>query len=393
MLMAQIVVTGLVLGLLALIVEAAVLASARRRVPVRILVTGTRGKSSVVRLIHRAMMERGLAAVAKVTGSAARILLPNGIEKPVRRHGRASILEQRHLLVGAARRSSRFLIVEAMAIDPEVARAEAETIIRPTHVVVTNARIDHLGPAGDTVVSVAEALACSVPASARTYLLRSELAGEAGPVLRDAVSDLVAVTPQVEAVAEDEDLSSFPFRDNISLAVHVCQDLGISRASVLRAARTAPPDPGAFRLHRATSGDAVILNAFAANDPLSTQRILQSSRAAHPELAVRDTVVVLNVREDRADRTKLWIDHLCKPEWAADLLVLLGDRAQCVAASRLLRASVDGPVLCPRLHRPSEITDYLVTLRPSSLLLCVGNFADTGKRLTEYWDEVLQQYG
>ena len=49
---AYIVMTGLGIALLALLGEWAVLARARARVPTRVLVTGTRGKSSVVRLIH-----------------------------------------------------------------------------------------------------------------------------------------------------------------------------------------------------------------------------------------------------------------------------------------------------------------------------------------------------
>jgi len=391
MLMAQIVVAGLLVGLVALLFEAVVLASARRRVPVRILVTGTRGKSSVVRLIHRALLEDRIVALAKSTGSAARILLPNGEERPVRRRGRASILEQRGILLGAARRSSRFLVVEAMAIDPEVAQAEAESIIRPTHVVVTNARVDHLGPAGSSVTSVAEALACSVPASARAYVPACELAGEAGPALRATGADIIEVPPLTDRLVTDADLSRIDFPDNVSLAVRVCEDLGIPRAHVLHAAGTAPPDPGTFRIHHAESAGTVILNAFAANDPLSTQRILQTSVARHPELAERDIVVVLNVREDRADRTRLWVDHL--PDWTATMLVVLGDRAQRVAVSRLLRARSDVPVLCPRLRRAADITEYLVKLRPHGLLLCVGNFAGIGKRLTEYWDEVFPSYG
>ncbi len=391
MLMAQIVAAGLIVGLLALLFEAILLASVRRRVPVRILVTGTRGKSSVVRLIHRALLESQIAVVAKTTGSAARILLPNGEEQPVRRCGRASILEQRGILVRAARRSSQLLVVEAMAIDPEVAQAEAERIIRPTHVVVTNARVDHLGPAGGSVASVAEALACSVPASARVYVPAHELAGGAGPALRATGGDVVAVPPLMETVPENEDLSFVDFPDNLSLAVHVCEDLGIPRAHVLRSARTVPPDPGTFRIYRAEPAGPVILNAFAANDPLSTQRILQTSCARHPELAERDMVVVLNVREDRADRTRLWVDHL--PDWTAKMLVVLGDRAQCAAASRLLRARSDVPVLCPRPRRTSDLSACLTSLRQHSLLLCVGNFAGIGKRLTEYWDEVFPAYG
>lgn len=386
MLMVQIVVAGLIAGFLALGAEAVLLASARRRVPVRILVTGTRGKSSVVRLIHRAIIDSGRVAVAKTTGSAARLLLPDGGEQPVRRRGRASILEQRGLLIRAARRSKPWLVVEAMAIDPEIAQAEAERIIRPTHVVVTNARLDHLGPAGDTVASVGETLACSIPPSAPVYVPERVLAGAAGPALRAASTDVRPAAPLADQV-----VSSAAFPENVSLAARVCEDLGIPCDRVLHAARAVPSDPGTYRIHQAAPTGAVILNAFAANDPLSTQRILQGAHSAHPELAEREAVIVLAVREDRADRTRLWLDHL--PNWKASALVVLGDSAHRIAASHILRQHQDAPVLSPRFRRPSDITKYLIEIRPHSLLLCVGNFVGLGKQLTEYWDEVFPPYG
>ena len=62
--------------------------------PIRIHVNGTRAKSTVTRLIWSALLEAGIPAVAKTTGTAPRLLLPDGREVPLRRRGPANIREQ-----------------------------------------------------------------------------------------------------------------------------------------------------------------------------------------------------------------------------------------------------------------------------------------------------------
>ena len=242
-----VVVAGLGIALFALIAEALVLARARARLPIRILVTGTRGKSSVVRLIQGALTDGGISALGKTTGSAARLLPPTGEERPIRRRGGASILEQRRVLLEAARGSSRALVVEAMSIDAEVAEAESLRILRPTHVVVTNARVDHVDTTGSTVASVAETLACSIPKGMPVYALESELVDGAATALRAAGGRLIPIpVPDGEALADG--VSSPTFTDHLALATRVCADVGVSPEHVARAAEVAARDLGALRL-------------------------------------------------------------------------------------------------------------------------------------------------
>ena len=51
-----------------------------RAVPIRVHVNGTRGKSSVARLIAAGLRAGGVRTVAMTTGSAARYILPDGSE-------------------------------------------------------------------------------------------------------------------------------------------------------------------------------------------------------------------------------------------------------------------------------------------------------------------------
>ena len=49
-------------------------------IPIRIHVNGTRGKSSVTRLIGAAMREGGVKTITKVTGTYPRLILDDGSE-------------------------------------------------------------------------------------------------------------------------------------------------------------------------------------------------------------------------------------------------------------------------------------------------------------------------
>ena len=50
----------------------------RGRIPIRIHVHGTRGKTSCVRLIARLLRDSGLTVLAKTTGDAPELITPDG---------------------------------------------------------------------------------------------------------------------------------------------------------------------------------------------------------------------------------------------------------------------------------------------------------------------------
>jgi len=57
------------------------------KLKIRIYVNGIRGKSTVTRLIAGVLREAGIQTLAKTTGSAAMVILPNGEE--IRIEGRS----------------------------------------------------------------------------------------------------------------------------------------------------------------------------------------------------------------------------------------------------------------------------------------------------------------
>ncbi len=120
------------------------------RIRIRIHVNGTRGKSSVTRLIAAGLRAAGLATCAKTTGTLARLSLPDGREQPIERGCRPNVLEQIGVVRAAVAAGAEALVVECMALTPGLQWLCEWQLIRATHAVITGARADHLdvmGPA------------------------------------------------------------------------------------------------------------------------------------------------------------------------------------------------------------------------------------------------------
>jgi poly-gamma-glutamate synthase PgsB/CapB len=142
----------------------------RAAVPLRISVTGTRGKTSVARLLAAVLREDGRKVLAKTTGSEARLIFPDGAEAEIHRLGAPSVLEQRKLLARGARLGVDAVVAEIMSVHPEAHRVEAHRILKPNLVLVTNFRVDHLAAQGETRGAVARVLALDVPPGGRALV-------------------------------------------------------------------------------------------------------------------------------------------------------------------------------------------------------------------------------
>src|SRR6266852_281336 len=103
-----------------------------RAVPVRIHVAGTRGKSTTARLIAAGLRAGGRRVVAKTTGAQPRLILPDGSEAAWRRRGPPSVREQTRFFAHAARLGADAVVVECMAIRPEMVAVCEDHLIRAT---------------------------------------------------------------------------------------------------------------------------------------------------------------------------------------------------------------------------------------------------------------------
>lgn len=386
------ILTALVL-LAALVAERFRLDRARESVVLRVAVTGTRGKTTVTRLLASVLREDGRRVLAKTTGSEPSLILPDGTVEAIRRRGIPSILEQKKLLHRAVRLGAEVVVAEVMSIHPENHRVEGQALLVPQLVLVTNFRVDHTGAAGDTRAGVASVLARAVPDGARVILHESEDESAFRARIGDGCT-VTTVAGSVDGLLDDATpLTSFA--DNVELVVAAARSLGVDDAVIRRGMQAARHDPGAARLWRlrtALEGAPVwAVSAFAANDPESTALVHDRALAA-VDGGGGPCVGLLSLRADRGDRTLQWADAL-----AAGFLdrfhqlyvtgVHANALARRVRGGRRIRAVPSaGPEALTALA--------LEPVRESGgLLFGFGNMGGRGQELAAHWARIGEEVG
>lgn len=334
------VVLGLILLLLvAGALERRDLIRARARVPIRIHVNGTRGKSSVVRLVAAGLRAGGIRTCAKTTGTVPRFILPDGREVPIHRPGRPNVKEQVKVFRRAAAEGAEALVIECMALQPEVQTVSEDGMVRATIGVVTNVRPDHLDVMGPTLEDVGRTLARTVPRGG--LLFTSERAPEALEILHEAArrrgTRVVVAPPDVRR----DRMSRFSYvehPENVALALAVCAAAGVPPERALEGMWAAAPDPGALHVHKIAAFGKILhfVNAFAANDPVSTLAIWRWAEARYRD-AVR--VVVFFHRDDRVQRGEQFAEVLAGA-WRDVPAILIGGETELVRA-RAIRLGAD----------------------------------------------------
>ncbi len=356
------------------------------RIPVRILVNGTRGKSSTVRRLAAVLRADGRRVFAKTTGSKARWILPDGTERDVPRRGLVSIIEQKRLVREAVEAGAEVLVAEAMSLQAEYQWVEAERLVRPHVVVMTNVRRDHPEAMGPTEETVAEVLACGIPSGADLFVPDSECRTLWARVIGQSGGRLQVVPPgswSGEAARTGDAL----FPEDIDLVAALGRHLGVQEEGLEAGLREAVPDPGALRAWRwpvpgeQGGGERVLVSAFAANDPDSSRRTLVRLFERLAPIPVSEVHGLLVLRADRGDRTAQWIDAL-RGDLFSDLtgLFVTGSGARIVARRcRGTRVLEEG--------EPGDLTDELVRRTPpGAWIVGLGNIVGDGERLLAHWE-------
>jgi poly-gamma-glutamate synthase PgsB/CapB len=368
--------------------EYARLARQRDSIRIRIHVNGTRGKSSVVRLIAAALRAHGVRTYAKTTGSLARLIAPDGSELPVFRPGLANVIEQRRIIAIAAEDRAEALVLECMALQPQLQALCELRILRSTHGVISNAWPDHLDVMGPTEHEVALALLGTCPVKGVLFTGEREQLPLFETACRDRGTRLVCVGEAEAAQISSDELARFGYlehRENVALALAVCSELGIPRAVALEGMVAAEPDVGALREFEIEffGRRVVFVNGFAANDPIATERVWSLALARHPEAETR--LMVLNCRLDRSDRSRQLGEAL--PRWSpADQYFLVGTGTFALARSAV-RAGLSATRLTPlEGESPAAVFEELMgAAGRSALVVGAGNIAGIGLELQRYF--------
>lgn len=359
-----------------------------RRIPIRIHINGTRGKSSVTRLVAAALREAGRVTCAKTTGTLARMILPDGRELPIFRPSGPNVIEQKRIVATAAAYNAEALVVECMALQPELQALSEFKMLNATHGVITNARPDHLEVMGPTDEHVAKALSGMTPVKGKLYTAEREQLNSIRVAALDRRSELVVVGEEEVASVTDAELEPFSYTehpDNVALALHLCADLGIERKVALRGMHKCKPDPGALTEYTlAFFGKTIVFfNGFAANDPVSTRRLWDLANQRAPEARAR--IAIFNCRADRPERS-LQLGTAFTRWTPADFVVLMGTGTYIFARAASKAGYDSSRLVIVEDLRTEEIFERVVSLvRSSAMIMGMGNVGGQGLDLVRYF--------
>ncbi len=358
-------------------------------IPVRIHVNGTRGKSSVTRLIGAALSEAGIRTITKVTGTYPRLILEDGTETGIYRKTDANIIEQLSIVKLAAGRKAEALVVECMALQPQYQEITERKMIRATVGVITNVRLDHVDIMGYTLPEIGSAISKTIPENQHCFTAEEKMF----PLLEKValkkktslhLSDSSQITP--------EEMLGFGYmehRENVALSLAVCEHLGINKATALRGMYKANPDAGVLKVHNLMHDEKVInfFNAFAANDPQSTLMILNNMSC---ENLFRGTkIVLLNTRQDRLDRARQLSSMIGKNlSGVLDYLILIGQSTEMVENLCISNGTPRNKIINLGWTDPHSVFNAVVSCTDKeSTVTAIGNMGGMGAEVAGLFEQ------
>ena len=352
-------------------------------IPLRIHVNGTRGKSSVTRLVAAGLREGGLRTFAKTTGTAPRVIDSEGKDRIIHRLRLPSIGEQVRLLRYFSVQKPDAVVIECMAVQPQYQWIAEHKMVKSHIGVITNVRPDHLDEMGPTEEDVAYSLCNTVPVN--SVLITGE--DQKPDILREvAKQNSTRFIKSDDSSIQKKELDGFSYMEhpsNIAVALDVCKQVGVNRSTALKGMHKVQPDAGALVAWNLDIDNKNVrfVNGMAANDPVSTFQIWNfiSERFVNDE---ETTCIFFNSRDDRPVRTRQMIE-LTFEKIKPDYFFIRGDKVKKIIdtfGKTSLKTSID----IIGLEQPLEdVISSLKNLPNNSLVYAIGNQVGAGQEILE----------
>lgn len=378
--------------LVTLLIEAIRHYKTLKQIPYRIHVNGTRGKSSVARLIAAGLRAGGITTCAKTTGTLARFIDPNGNETAVYRMGHTNIIEQVKVVRRARKYQSQALVIECMALQPLLQSLCELRLVKSTHGVLTNARPDHLDVMGPLEEDVALAMAGTMPVKGVFFTAETKHLPIFKHAAKDRQSELIHIDAKDADQVTDREIAQFSyheFKENVALALAVCASLGVDKQTALQGMWQAAPDPGAMSIYNITyqQHHLIFANAFAANDPISTETLWHKLAYQHNE--AKPKILIVNCRADRHERSAQLGEAIAK--WPSiDSIIMIGNGTETFVYNykKYNKSHQNSAQLINGQNWTVEQLLNHITqsnISTTQLLVGIGNIAGIGLQLVDFF--------
>ncbi len=381
---------GLIIGLLLLltfgIYEFQKCKISRKKIPMIIHINGTRGKSSVTRLIAAGLRAGGKKTIAKTTGSAPALIYEDGSETPIIRHHGANIKEQIKIMKFAAKKQIDILVLECMAVTPEYQWVTEHEIVRSNIGIITNSRMDHLDVMGPGLKNVTRSLCNTIPKHGVMFTAEKKVF----PIIqKEAKKVHCEIIQSEDSGISNEDMQGFSYiehKENVALSLKVCEHFGIDKKTAIKGMYKALPDVGAMEIYMHKSKDTELhfVHAFAANDPESTEFVINSVKELYPH--THAVAIVLSTRADRIFRSKQLVRMLKEVDY--DHLYLIGEQTNTIYSYALSNKLDKNKITDCGWITGLRLTNCAVKLPANEILMLgIGNIGGNGGIIVNYFKE------
>lgn len=359
-------------------IEARLHQNAISKIPIRVHVNGTRGKSSVTRLIAAGLRGGGMKTYAKTTGSSPRFIDEKGNDHVIQRFRPASIGEQIRMIARFSKESPKAIVMECMAVQPQYQWVSEHKILQSNYGVLTNVRADHLEEMGYSLNHIANSLSNTIPYNEKFFTSETKFANLLENKTKDNNSEFNLSNPNDLDNKYMDGFSFIEHPDNVALALDVCEKIGVEKDTAIKEMRKMIPDPGALTITKISAEEKNIdfVNAFAANDPQSTLKtweiICQFYKNDKKKIAL-----FLNTRTDRQLRTQQLLDMIFS-KIDIDYLIVRGDNLETEINSRCKNIKKIKFSIFQDKDKPQQVINEIFTL-DDFLVVGIGNIVGWGE--------------
>jgi poly-gamma-glutamate synthase PgsB/CapB len=364
-------------------------------IPTRIHVNGTRGKSSVTRLIGAGLRAGGIKTITKVTGTYPRLILENGSESRIYRKGTPNIIEQLSIVKYAAKRKVEALVMECMALQPQYQSITEKQMIHATIGVITNVRLDHVDVMGHTLPEIANTLGKTIPKNKNFFTTENHVSDILNKIADKKKAIVHISKPDTVSQREMEGFNYIEHKENVSMAIEVCEHLGVNRDVALNGMYKANPDEGALKHYKVNAFNKVInfYNAFAANDSQSTLIIWEMIKEENGFKGPK--IILLNTRHDRMDRAKQLTEMLGKNlSDEINYLILIGQSTDVVKDLSIAEGVDRNKIINLGWTEPSYIFEQILShTEKESTIVAIGNMGGLGGKVANFFENRSMSYG
>ena len=348
-------------------------------IPIRIHVNGSRGKTGTCRLIGAALRANGVKVVVKTTGKMPSTIDIYGKEWCLREFEsegfpEGNIREQMDAVAFAASQGAQALVVECMALFPEVQQVSEEKFIRATIGVITNVRRDHLEVMGPDLVSAARTLSLMIPRDQVLVTCEDRLL----PVLKEeAAKRGAAVVKADQNSVPDTLIDAFPyitFKDNVAIALKVSQLLGMDRDKSLEGMLQSTPDYGTVRVFRREGlhGKYLVVLALGVNDIDSVSTVMEEL-LRRGKVNRGPMVGLFNSRDDRAQRSAEF-GRLMGGKLQFETIIATGEYVGAFVRNALKEDYPKEQLIAMEGGQPEEVLERLDQVTPANgVVMACGN--------------------